>query len=102
MSDEKGFYISVSTHLKGEAYDAFLKVVEAEAKAWVASDAGRRIVKDAVVAVVKDQVQRHFSWNFDKDPRAEKFKAIVTDAMFAELFRAVEGTAPSEGDPHVR
>lgn len=92
--EEKGIYLAVSTYLKGPALEAFYALVAQEAKAYIESEHGQAHIRKAVVAVLDEQIRRHFSWDFDKDPRADAFKKIVTDAMFKELFRVVPDAMP--------
>lgn len=91
MSEKEGFYFSVHEYSKGPSYQIFLDTVEKETMAWVQSDAGKAAIRRAVAETINKEITAIFGWGYGKDdPRAERFKSIVRDALFKELFRAVE------------
>lgn len=106
MSDiDKGFYFSIHQYFKGPAYQAFLEIAEKEVLDWVQSDAGKEAIRWAVADTVKKEINSLFNWYAKDDPRAERFQAIVKDALFKELFRSMgveeSGMAkvPDQGAP---
>lgn len=95
MADDKGIYLSISTHIRGETYELFLAMLDREARAWLESDHGQAMVRSAVKKAIDEEIHRHFTWGFDKDPRAEEFKGRVRDAMFKHLLTTLPGVPPT-------
>jgi len=93
--EEKGIYVSFTTYLKGPAHEAFLKAVAVETEAWIGSPAGKQAIRSAVTKSIGDLIDRQFGWSCEKDARQARFKKIISDAFYAELFKAV-GASPTD------
>ena len=91
MSDEdRGIYISFQTHLKGDVYDMFKTAVEKEARAWLQSEKGQKILQAAVETSIRESIGNHFGYSLRDYPAFKRFQSIVTDEVLASITRIAE------------
>lgn len=90
MSDEKGIYVSVSTHVKGPVYDQFVAAIEAQIKDWIESSEGKAVISDAIKKAVNDQIRGVFSYGVHDEPKFKKFTDAVRRACLDTLLAKVE------------
>lgn len=94
MSEEKGIYVSFSTHIGGAVHDELKASIERETHAWIQSDGGQAMIRRTVTKVIEQHIENAFNWYVREDPRAQALKTAIVDELYKELFKLVPRALP--------